>query len=189
MYDAHEKKALIDSFPGAGDKLGPRLLCTMESHTLQCRNATELASYSGIAPIRQSGKRSRTSKRYRRPKSLHQSFIEWAKCSILYSTWAKAYYQYRKKTLGQTYWSVICSLAFKWIRILYKCWENGIQYDETGLHGNADKTRLTLHSNIMKFVLIFTCRPSCYGKFCKFNRNFEFPQKPSRATVATLQCQ
>ena len=131
LYDAHEKKALIDSLPGAGSKLGPRLLCAMESHTLQCRNASELASYSGIAPIRQSsGKRSRISKRYRRPKFLHQSFIEWAKCSIFYSTWAKAYYQHRKKTLGQTYWSIIRSLAFKWIRILYKCWESGTQYDE-----------------------------------------------------------
>lgn len=131
LYDAHEKKALIDSLPGAGSKLGPRLLCAMESYTLQCSNASELASYSGIAPVRQtSGKRSRISKRYRRPKFLHQSFIEWAKCSILYSTWAKAYYQHRKKTLGQTYWSVIRSLAFKWIRILYKCWESGTQYDE-----------------------------------------------------------
>ena len=34
LYDAHEKKALIDSLPGAGDKLGSRLLCAMESHTL-----------------------------------------------------------------------------------------------------------------------------------------------------------
>lgn len=132
LYDAHEKKALIDSLPGAGSKLGPRLLSAMESYTLQCHNASELASYSGIAPIIQSsGKRSRISKRYRRPKFLHQSFIEWAKCSIHYSTWAKAYYNHRKNTLGQTYWSVIRSLAFKWIRVLYKCWESGTLYDET----------------------------------------------------------
>ena len=103
----------------------------MESQSNQCQSASELASYSGVAPIRQkSGKQWKISKRYRRPRFLHQSFIEWAKCSIFYSTWAKAYYYHKKVTLGHSYWSVIRALAFKWIRILYKCWESGTVYNE-----------------------------------------------------------
>ena len=131
LYDAHEKKGLIDSLPGAGKVIGPRLLCALESQTTQCQNAIDLASYSGVAPVREkSGNSYRISKRYRRPHFLHQSFIEWAKCSIHYSTWAKAYYLYRKNTRADSYWAIIRALAFKWIRILYKCWETGTEYDE-----------------------------------------------------------
>lgn len=130
-YQKHEHFPVIDSLPGAGKVVGPRLICAMQANLPQCRNAAELSSYSGIAPLRQkSGNSSRISKRFRRPKFLHQTFIEWAKCSVKYSKWAKAFFDHRRKTLGHEYWAVIRALAFKWIRILYKCWETNTEYDE-----------------------------------------------------------
>jgi len=130
-YQQHERFVIIDSLPGAGKVMGPRLICAMQANLPQCRNATELSSYSGIAPLRQkSGNSSRISKRFRRPKFLHQTFIEWAKCSVKYSKWAKAFYEHRRHTLGHEYWAIIRALALKWIRILYKCWESNTEYDE-----------------------------------------------------------
>lgn len=130
-YQEHERFPIIDSLPGAGKVMGPRLICAMQANLPQCRNASELSSYSGIAPLRQkSGNSNRISKRFRRPKFLHQTFVEWAKCSIKYSKWAKAFYEYRRNTLGHEYWAIIRALAFKWIRILYKCWETNTEYDE-----------------------------------------------------------
>lgn len=131
LYRGHEKHSLIDSFPGAGEIMGARLICAMQQNVPACRNAAELSSYSGIAPLRQkSGNSSRISKRYRRPKFLHQTFIEWAQCTMKYSQWAKAYYHHRRRTLGHDHWAVIRALAFKWIRILCKCWESDTPYDE-----------------------------------------------------------
>ena len=131
LYQAHEKGPIIDSLPGAGKVIGPRLVCAMQNNLPACHSAAELSSYSGIAPLRQkSGNSSRISKRFRRPKFLHQTFIEWAQCSTKYSKWAHAFYHHRKDILGHDHWAIIRSLAFKWIRILYKCWENNTPYDE-----------------------------------------------------------
>lgn len=131
IYQAHEKKTVIDSLPGAGKVMGPRLISAMQYCLPQCKDAADLASYSGIAPLRQkSGNSSRISKRFRRPCFLHQTFIEWAQCSVKYSRWAKAYYKHRRETLGHSHWAIIRALAFKWIRILYKCWEDNTPYDE-----------------------------------------------------------
>lgn len=131
LYQAHEKSVIIDSFPGAGKIMAPRLICAMQANLPACSNAAELSSYSGIAPLRQkSGNSTRISKRFRHPKFLHQTFIEWAQCSIKYSKWAKAFYDHRRRTLGHEHWAVVRALAFKWIRILYRCWENNQPYDE-----------------------------------------------------------
>ncbi|NBB81061.1 MAG: transposase [Verrucomicrobia bacterium] len=131
LYRSHEKSTVINSLPGAGKIMGPRLICAMEGNLPACRNAAELSSYSGIAPLRQkSGNSSRISKRFRRPKFLHQTFIEWAQCSIKYSSWAKAFYDHRRHSLGHDHWAVVRALAFKWIRILYKCWEDNTAYNE-----------------------------------------------------------
>jgi len=131
LYREHEKHRIIDSLPGAGKKMGPRLICAMQDNLPACSNASELSSYSGVAPLRQkSGNSSRISKRFRRPKFLHQTFIEWAQCSIKYSKWAKVFYHHRKHTLGHDHWAIVRALAFKWIRILYKCWESNLPYDE-----------------------------------------------------------
>jgi len=131
IYRDHQKKPIINSLPGAGKVMGPRLISAMQQCLPKCKNAGDLASYSGIAPLRQkSGNSSRISKRMRRPCFLHQTFIEWGQCSIKYSTWAQAYYKHRKETLGHSHWAIVRSLAFKWIRILYKCWEDGVQYNE-----------------------------------------------------------
>jgi hypothetical protein len=37
------------------------------------------------------------------------------------SAWARAYYD-RQKARGQQHHAIIRSLAFKWMRILFRCW-------------------------------------------------------------------
>ena len=41
-----------------------------------------------------------------------------------------AYYQ-QQRDKGSTYQAAVRSLAFKWIRILYRCWQSGVAYDES----------------------------------------------------------
>ena len=68
-------------------------------------------------------------RRYLCPQFTKQSFHEYAKESILYSRWAAAYYwQQRKK--GCSHHTAVRALAFKWQRIIWKCWQTRTIYKE-----------------------------------------------------------
>lgn len=132
IYTQMDEKVIFDSIPGAGEAIAPRLAVAMGCYSSQCGNAGELAVYSGVAPVRQrSGNSFRIGKRYRVPKFLHQTFVELAYWSARYSRWAKAYYHYRKEVLKHAHWAILRSLAFKWIRIIHRCWQTRVPYNET----------------------------------------------------------
>jgi len=130
-YLAQSDSVIFDSLPGAGPKLAPRLMAAMGSNRDRYENAAEIQKYVGVAPvIERSGQKSWTHWRYSCPKFLRQTFVEWAGHSIKYSFWAKAYY-YQQIEKGKLHNTVIRSLAFKWIRILFKCWKERKHYDES----------------------------------------------------------
>ena len=43
--------------------------------------------------------------------------------------WARAYYD-QHRARGKQHHAIIRGLAFKWIRILYRCWQNHTPYQE-----------------------------------------------------------
>ena len=130
-YKAQQDKVIFDSLPGAGPQLAPRLLVAFGSNRDRYNNASELQKYAGVAPvIERSGKKMWTHWRYSCPTFLRQTFVEWAGFSIRYSFWAKAYYE-QQKSKGKPHNSIIRSLAFKWIRIVFRCWKTKTPYDES----------------------------------------------------------
>jgi len=130
-YKAQDDKVIFDSLPGAGPQLAPRLLVAFGNNRERYGDASELQKYAGIAPvIERSGKKMWTHWRYSCPTFLRQTFVEWAGFSIRYSFWAKAYYE-QQKSKGKPHNSIIRSLAFKWIRIVFKCWKTSTPYDES----------------------------------------------------------
>ena len=54
---------------------------------------------------------------------------EWASHSIGFSDWAKTYYQ-QQRAKGKSHHIAVRSLAFKWIRILFRCWRDRQPYRE-----------------------------------------------------------
>jgi len=46
------------------------------------------------------------------------------------SEWAKAYYQHLREDQNKTHHAAVRSVAYKWIRILFRCWKDGKPYDE-----------------------------------------------------------
>lgn len=130
-YKAMADSKIFDSFPGAGQQMAPRLLVAFGSNRDRYITASEVQKYAGIAPVTESsGTKSWTHWRYSCPKFLRQTFVEWAGQSVRYSFWANAYYE-QQKSKGKPHNTIIRSLAFKWIRIVYRCWKDETPYDES----------------------------------------------------------
>lgn len=126
----HPDYALVKSLPGAGPAMAPRLIAALGSQRERYQSAAELQRYSGIAPVvASSGKQHWVHWRWACPKFLRQTFHEWALHSIAYSDWARDYYE-QQRAKGKRRNTAIRSLAFKWIRILFRCWKDRKPYDE-----------------------------------------------------------
>ena len=122
--------AIFSSFPGAGPAFAPRLLVAFGEDRARYQRCEELQKYSGIAPVTErSGQKSWVHWRYRAPSFLRQTFVEWAGETIPRSFWAKAFYQ-QQRAKGLSRQAALRSLAFKWIRILFRCWQERTPYDE-----------------------------------------------------------
>jgi hypothetical protein len=86
--------------------------------------------YSGIAPVTErSGKKSWVHWRWQCPTFLRQTFVEWAAQTINKSFWAGAFYR-QHRDQGSTHQAAVRALAYKWIRILYRCWQTHTSYNE-----------------------------------------------------------
>jgi transposase len=126
----HPELPIFTSLPGAGPVMMPRLIAAMGTQRQRFTCARELSAASGIAPVRQaSGQSEWIHFRWACPKFLRQSFQEWAAHSIAQSTWAAAYYR-EQINRGKGRQAAIRSLAFKWQRILFRCWQDRQPYDE-----------------------------------------------------------
>lgn len=130
LFKSHPDASLFKDLPGAGKILAPRLLVGFGADRSRYSDASELLRYSGVAPVKEkSGGRVWIHWRWNAPRFLRQSLIEWAGQTIKYSSWATAYYTQQKKA-GKRHWAILRALAFKWIRILWKCWTTRQPYDE-----------------------------------------------------------
>jgi len=127
----HPDFALFEALPGAGPALAPRLLVAFGEDRERYTSAADLQKYAGIAPVlERSGNQYSVHWRWRCPKFLRQTFVEWSGKSIQHSFWARAYYE-QQRARGKSHQAVVRALAFKWIRILYRCWQDRRPYDES----------------------------------------------------------
>jgi transposase len=127
----HPDFPLFDALPGAGAVFAPRLLVAFGEQRDRFTSADELQKYAGIAPVTErSGKKSWVHWRLQCPKFLRQTFVEWAAESTRHSFWAQVYYQQQREK-GKAHQAAVRALAFKWIRILYRCWQKRTPYDES----------------------------------------------------------
>lgn len=147
-YCAHADAAIISSFPATGKVFGPRLIAALGTDRERFESAHEIECYSGIAPVvDRSGKTAKIYRRYKCSSFIRQSFHEWANATTKHCLWARAYYvQCREKGMGHH--QAVRSLAYKWIRIIYKCWKEQRPYDD-GHYMSMLKKR---GSNLIKLI-------------------------------------
>lgn len=127
---AHPDFPIFHSLPGAGAALVPRLIAAFGTNRQRFDSAEQVQCYSGIAPVTErSGNSLWVHFRLACPKFLRQTFHEWASHSRRWSPWAAAFYQ-QQRAKGKSHQAAVRALAFKWIRIVFRCWQQRTLYSE-----------------------------------------------------------
>jgi transposase len=122
---------LFAELPGAGPVFAPRLMAAFGEQRDRFDSAAAVQKYVGVAPVTErSGNKHWVHWRWACPTFLRQTFVEWAGETIPRSFWARAFYE-SHKAKGASHNAAIRALAFKWIRILYRCWVDKTPYDES----------------------------------------------------------
>lgn len=133
LYEQHAEHDLVDSLPGAGRVMGPRLIAILGSDRSRFDSADELQRLTGAAPItsRSGGSQGTISvhRRLKRSKFLHQTVVEWAGYAAIHSPWAHAYYV-KQKAIGKGHFVILRALGYKLLRILFHCWKTKTPYSE-----------------------------------------------------------
>ena len=131
LFNSMPDAEIFTSLPGTGPCLAPRLLAALGEDRNRFTNAQQIQNYAGLSPVTErSGQKSWIHWRWQCSRFIRQSFIEWSAKSVHQSYWAGLYYA-QQKAKGKSHQMAVRALAFKWVRILYKCWETKTPYDES----------------------------------------------------------
>jgi transposase len=126
----HEDYELFQSLPGAGAVYASRLTAALGSDRGRWQSADEVAGLVGAAPVMErSGQSCWVRWRHFCPKFLRQTSHEYAGESVRRSFWARAYYE-SQRAKGKSHHAAVRALAFKWVRIIFRCWQTRAAYDE-----------------------------------------------------------
>lgn len=130
VFASHPEASLFRDLPGAGAQLAPRLCVAFGTDRALYPDPSSLQKFLGVAPVREkSGNQLWTHWRWRAPAFPRQTFVEWAGQTVRYCPWARLYYK-RMLNKGKKHAAILRALAFKWIRVLWKCWQQRTPYDD-----------------------------------------------------------
>jgi hypothetical protein len=122
--------ARFSTLPGAGPGLAPRLLAAFGDQRARYPHAAAVHNDGGLAPVTE--RRGNTCWGHGRvpcPTCLRQTFGAWAAPSLPHASWARAFYE-TQRAKGSAHQAARRALAFTWIRIRYRCWQDHTPDDE-----------------------------------------------------------
>lgn len=130
LFAQHDDHATFASLPGVGDFLGPALLAKFGDDRERFPRAADVQELAGTCPVtEQSGKRRSVYFRHACDKEFRTIAQQWARCSIVASPWALAYYQ-QHIAKGHTDSHAYRCLANRWLEIAWTLWQRKTTYDE-----------------------------------------------------------
>lgn len=135
-FKDHPDACLFRELPGAGKQMAPRLCAAFGTDRQRFPDAASFQKHAGVVPVMErSGQQCWVHWRWNASPFIRQSLVEWAGLSILWSAWAKSYYQ-KARAANKRHSVILRALAAKWVRILWKCWKTHTPYNE-GLYLKA----------------------------------------------------
>ena len=136
----HEDSQIFESLPGAAANLTARLLSTFGDDRSRFPTPESVQRLTGIAPVtKQSGKKRHVHRRFTKRTCPHFALRtpdihrvgrpddpQTGLGARLLPTGSSR--RRRRKKVG--HWAIMRALAYKWIRILHRCWTERVPYDE-----------------------------------------------------------
>jgi transposase len=120
---------VIMSFPRAGKVNAAQILSELGDDPARFGSEASLAAQAGVAPITYaSGKKRGVGFRWAANKRLRVAITTWADNSRHSNEWAAGVYR-RARQRGCDHPHAVRILARAWIRVLWRCWVDGVRYD------------------------------------------------------------
>ena len=131
LVQLHKDYKIVADLPGTSYNTRARLIASLGDDRSRYENTEALQAAAGIAPITtQSGKSRYVNARWACTKYMKQTFHEFAGLSLMKCNWAKRYYE-QMIAKGKSKQMARRALAYKWLRIIYRCWQTHTAYNET----------------------------------------------------------
>jgi transposase len=134
----HPDGPIFTSLPRSGQINAAQMLAEWGDSRAAYDGPDAVAALAGMSPVtNQSGKHKAVHFRWACNKRFRKAIATFADNSRHTSPWAEHVYQ-QAIARGHDHPHAIRVLARAWIRVIYRCWLNGIPYDPAK-HGNATK--------------------------------------------------
>jgi transposase len=134
--DTHPDGEIFRSFPRAGTINAAQILAEWGDARDAFDHPEVVSALAGITPVtKASGKQRGVSFRWACNKRLRVAITTFAANSRFSSPWAADIYD-RARVSGKDHPHATRILARAWVRVMWRCWQNGTPYDPD-LHGNA----------------------------------------------------
>jgi hypothetical protein len=130
LYTQQKESAIFESLPGAGLRLGPRLLADVAVFDAKELDVRDIQKIAGTAPVtKKSGQSRHVSQRVACNKALRNTLYQYCVQTLKHVPWAKAFYE-EKKAHGKKPAGAMRSLANIWLRIIWAMRRTQSEYDE-----------------------------------------------------------
>ena len=128
---AHADGHIFTSLPRSGQVRAAALLAEIGDCRQRFPDPTTLECLSGAAPsTRQSGKRKTVAFRFACDKKLRNAVMDFAGDSRHANPWAAHLYN-QARARGHRHPHAVRILARAWLRVIWRCWQDGVAYDPT----------------------------------------------------------
>ena len=131
MFASHPDRVVFASLSRSGIVRGANQLAEIGDCRQQSPTDAALAALAGVSPsTRQSGKRGQTVFRWACNGKLRFAVIDFANGSRAVDPWAAGIYR-RAIDHGCCHDHAVRILARAWIRVIWRCWQDGVAFDPT----------------------------------------------------------
>jgi transposase len=136
QLEQHPDAPIIQSFPRTGSVNAAQILAELGDNRDRFASFDQLAAEVGVCPVTfASGKHRGVAFRFACNKRFRQAITTWADNSRHANAWAAARYKAARQR-GCDHQHAVRILARAWLRVLWRCWKDGVLYDPQ-LHGRA----------------------------------------------------
>jgi transposase len=148
LLQAHPDTAVFTSFPGIGDIGAAALMAGMGEDRTRFPSAAALLAETGLAPVtRASGRTRQVRFRYAANKRMRHAIDWWAFVAVRDDPhWTGALYE-TARAAGQGHHRALRGIAARWVRILWRCWQDNTTYDISRHPHRREALHQTQHPN------------------------------------------